>query len=41
MLSSYNEECCINLGVCLDIAPCFFFVTGFCFARNRAQNIVE
>ena len=40
MLSSYNEECCINPGVCLDITPCFFF-TGFCTARNRGQNIVE
>jgi hypothetical protein len=24
MLSSYNEECCINPGVCLDITPGFF-----------------
>ena len=25
MLSSYNDEWCINPGVCLDIRPCFFF----------------
>ena len=24
MLSSFNEECCINPGVCLDITPWFF-----------------
>jgi len=41
MLSSYNEECCINPGVCLDITPCFGFFTGFCTARNRGQNMVE
>ena len=29
MLSSYNEECCINPGVCLDITPCFVFFTDF------------
>ena len=40
MLSSYNEECCINHGVCLDIRQCFFF-TGFYTARNREQNMVE
>ena len=40
MLSSYNEECCINPGVCLDIMPRFFF-TGFCTARNRGQYMVE
>ena len=40
MLSSYNEECCINPGVCLDIRRWFFF-TGFCTARNRGQNMVE
>ena len=42
MLSSFNGECCINPGVCLDITPWFFF-TGFCTAtaRNRGQNMVE
>ena len=29
MLSSYNEECCINPGVCLDITPCFCFLPVF------------
>ena len=42
MLSSYNEECCINPGVCLDITLCFCcFFTGFCTTRNRGQNMVE
>ena len=41
MLSSYNEECCINPGVCLDITPCFFFFfffTGFCTARQNDKH---
>ena len=40
MLSSFNEECCINPGICLDITPCFYF-PGLCTARNHGQNMVE
>ena len=39
MLSSYNEECCINPGICLDITPCFgVFFTGFCTARQNDKH---
>ena len=36
MLSSFNEECCINPGVCLDITPCFFFRFLYC-TKSRTK----